>query len=197
MDKDSLRHGDFQVRRWPLPPAVPDGLPEFLEDTLPFWGHKETSRGIGKSCLSQWYPSPFQADGQHYSCMEQYMMAMKAELFGDNEIKALILAASEPGKIKALGRKVRGFDESVWERFRFSIVCTGNYQKFSENEALRWFLLGTKEAVLIEASPYDRLWGVGMGAQNPDIAYPGRWRGKNLLGFALMAVRSALRQAQE
>lgn len=197
MDSDLLQHGDFSICRWQQPPAVSDGLPEFLEDVLPFWGHRKTGRSAGKSCLSQWYPSPFEAGGQRYSCMEQYMMAMKAELFGDDEIKAQILAADDPGRIKALGRKVRGFDEAVWEQFRFSIVCTGNYHKFTDNEPLRWFLLGTKETVLVEASPYDQLWGVGLGAQSPDIAYPGRWRGKNLLGFALMAVRSALRQAQK
>ena len=117
-------------------------------------------------------------------------MAGKAELFGDQEI----LACSAPQQIKTLGRKVRGFDQKVWDRFKYAIVLNGNWCKFSQNRDLREFLLSTGDGVLVEASPYDSIWGIRLSASSPEAQDPMKWRGQNLLGFALMAVRDELRR---
>ena len=159
-----------------------------------FWGHQPNQDGsIGKSCFSQWYEASFQIDGVKYQTAEHYMMAEKARLFKDNEILAKILAVSHPGEAKKLGRQVKGFDQETWLEHRSPIVVQGNVGKFNQNEALKEFLLNTGERILVEASPRDRIWGIGLGQNNPDAANPDKWRGLNLLGFALMKVRSLLR----
>lgn len=147
------------------------------------------------ACFSQWWMGDFVVDGVSYANAEQWMMAGKARLFGDEEVLAEILAAHDPGTIKALGRKVRGFDEGLWRARRLDLVTEGNVAKFSQDEALRAHLLGTGDAVLVEASPLDRVWGIGLAANHPDAGDPRRWRGLNLLGFALMRARARLRDA--
>lgn len=132
-----------------------------------------------------------------YLCMEQYMMASKAQLFGDEEIRKEILACSDQKRIKALGRKVRGFDQKVWDRFKYPIVLSGNWCKFSQNRKLREFLLSTGDSVLVEASPYDAIWGIRLSASAPEANDPQTWRGRNLLGFALMEVRDELRRVTQ
>ena len=119
-------------------------------------------------------------------------MAEKARLFGDDEVREKIATAVGPGKAKALGRQVHGFREEVWVEHRFGIVVTGNHAKFSQNEELRSYLVTTGTKVLVEASPGDRIWGIGMGKDNERATDPMRWRGLNLLGFALMEVRAHL-----
>ena len=120
------------------------------------------------------------------------MMAEKARLFRDEEALARILIAPTPADAKAVGREVRGYNDAAWEAARFPAVVRGNVAKFGQSEELRAFLLGTGERILVEASPRDRVWGIGMGASNPDARDPSRWRGRNLLGFALMAAREQL-----
>lgn len=121
------------------------------------------------------------------------MMAEKARLFGDLEILAQIMESKEPKVAKSLGRKVRRFDAQVWSANARRIVTEGNMAKFSQNLHLREFLLSTGESVLVEASPYDQVWGIGMGATDRGARDPGQWKGQNLLGFALMDARSQLR----
>lgn len=157
-----------------------------------FWGHKEAEGPASKACLSQWYPSAFQAEGAQYRWAEQYMMAQKALLFQDQETAWRIMEAGHPGECKKLGRKVRNFDGAVWDRHKSAVVIQGNYEKFSQNPELGQFLLATGRRVLAEASPYDRIWGIGMAADSADIENPLCWRGQNLLGFALMEVRDRL-----
>jgi ribA/ribD-fused uncharacterized protein len=123
---------------------------------------------------------------------EHFMMYRKAKLFGDEKAAADILGAPNPGAVKALGRAVRGFDQGVWEAHRRSIVVEGNLAKFSQSDPLREFLLSTGKRVLVEASPVDRIWGVGLAADHEHIENPLEWRGLNLLGFALMDVRAQL-----
>ncbi|MEV0404683.1 NADAR family protein [Actinoallomurus sp. NPDC050550] len=164
-----------------------------LPELLLFWGHRPPKGGgVGKSCLSQWYPAPFTVDGVRYATAEHYMMAGKARLFGDAEAEKRVLADDDPGKAKGAGRKVRGFDEETWAEQRYGLVVAANEAKFGQSSALRGFLLGTGDRVLVEASPYDTIWGIGLSASQPEALRPAEWRGLNLLGFALMDVRAAL-----
>ena len=160
-----------------------------------FWGHQvEKDGSIGKGCLSQWFHAPFTVDGDSFATAEHFMMAGKARLFGDEEARLRVLASPSPAAAKQVGRSVRNFDDGRWNAERFDIVVQGNVAKFGQNPAMRDFLLATGERVLVEASPRDRIWGIGMGAANPDAEQPRKWRGQNLLGFALMAARAQLRE---
>ena len=120
------------------------------------------------------------------------MMAEKARLFGDSETRAKILASDSPREHKALGRQVRGFDQALWERERLAIVIRGNLAKFGQDPDLRRALLATGDRLMVEASPIDRIWGVGLRADDPRVHDPKSWRGLNLLGEALVAVRTQL-----
>ena len=162
---------------------------------LPFWGHRPLADGrIGKPCFSQWWACEFTVDGVSYPTAEHFMMAEKGRLFGDEEAVARILSGGkDPSEAKRQGRKVRGFDEERWVAARFDLVVRGNEAKFGQNPALQAFLLGTGNKVLVEASPVDRIWGIGLAATDPRATDPEQWQGLNLLGFALMEVRSRLR----
>lgn len=161
-----------------------------------FWGHQpERDGGIGKGCLSQWWPCTFVVDGRSFASAEHYMMWRKALLFDDVSTAARVLAASSPGEAKALGRQVSGFEDAVWVSARLEIVVAGNLAKFSQDPALRSYLLGTGSRVLVEASPLDRVWGIGLAADDPRALDPSSWRGLNLLGEALMEVRASLSAA--
>jgi ribA/ribD-fused uncharacterized protein len=161
---------------------------------LMFWGHRPQRDGsIGAGCLSQWWPSPFTVDGTEYATAEHWMMAGKARLFGDEEIAGRIVRARTPGEAKKLGRQVRGFRDDVWQRERAALVVEGNVAKFGQDPDLGGFLLGTGSRVMVEASPLDRIWGIGLAADDERAADPQRWPGLNLLGFALMEARARLR----
>jgi ribA/ribD-fused uncharacterized protein len=165
-----------------------------LPEMLLFWGHRPPrGGGVGKGCLSQWYPAAFTVDGVRYATAEHFMMAGKARLFGDAEAERSVLADDDPGAAKGAGRRVRGFAEDVWAAHRYELVIAGNAAKFGQHPPLRDFLLATSERVLVEASPYDTVWGIGLSAEQPEARRPSLWRGFNLLGFALMDVRSSLR----
>lgn len=160
---------------------------------LMFWGHQPQRDGsIGAGVLSQWWPSPFTVDGVRYASAEHWMMAGKARLFGDEASFEAIVAAPTPAQAKKLGRLVRDFDEARWAAARFELVVAGNVAKFSQDSALRTYLCGTGDRVLVEASPRDRVWGIGLGASNDRATDPSQWRGQNLLGFALMEARARL-----
>ncbi|MET9294514.1 NADAR family protein [Streptomyces sp. NPDC003077] len=158
-----------------------------------FWGHRPRRDGtLGPSCFSQWWPSPFTVGGVRYATAEHWMMACKARLFQDAEAERKVLAAGHPKQAKDAGRTVRGFDEERWRAHRFAFVTEGSVHKFGQDAALRDFLLGTGSRVLVEASPLDRIWGIGLAADDERAAAPSRWRGENLLGFALMEARQRL-----
>jgi ribA/ribD-fused uncharacterized protein len=162
-----------------------------------FWGHRARKDGaISDACFSQWWRVTFGVDGQSYSSAEQYMMAEKAGLFGDEEIRRAILAVDDPARVKQLGRRVRGFDEATWARARFDIVTNANVAKFGQNQPLLGYLLKTGEDLLVEASPTDRIWGIGLHRDDPRAADPYAWQGLNLLGFALVRARAILRGGQ-
>ena len=167
-------------------------MPDETFKFLFFWGHSEPDGVITKACLSQWYPSPFEVEGNHYSSAEHFMMAEKARLFDDSAVREEILACAHPAEAKKLGRKVKNFDDAKWNQNRFEIVVEGSFQKFSQNTNLGKFLTGTHNRILVEASPRDQVWGIGLGKDNPAAQNPSQWRGPNLLGFALMAAREKL-----
>jgi len=159
-----------------------------------FWGHRPLPNGIiGKSCLSQWWPARFCVEGVTYPTAEHFMMAEKARLFGDESTRARILTTRHPKTAKELGREVRHFKQNVWHKERFHIVVRGNLAKFEQNRDLGAYLLSTGDKVLVEASPYDDIWGIGLAADDQRAKNPAQWRGLNLLGFALMEVRQILR----
>jgi ribA/ribD-fused uncharacterized protein len=163
---------------------------------LHFWGHRPRPDGrIGASCLSQWWPAPFTVNGVAYATAEHWMMAEKARLFEDAAAERAALAAGHPADAKKAGRLVRGFDETVWARERFRIVVEGSAHKFAAHPELLAYLQGTGDRVLVEASPVDRVWGIGLAADDEAAMDPERWRGPNLLGFALMEARERLRAA--
>lgn len=162
------------------------------DDFVFFWGHEDRGKGLTKVCLSQWYQYPFVVEGQYYNCAEQYMMAEKARIFGDEEIRQQILAEYSQMAMKKLGRKVRDYDDEIWKEKRFDVVVKGNIAKFSQNEKLLDFLLSTDDKILVEASPKDTVWGIGLDESSPEAIQPRKWIGENLLGFALMEVRDIL-----
>ena len=121
------------------------------------------------------------------------MMSKKALLFDDKEVFEQIMASDEPNEIKSLGRKIRNFDEKIWNDVKYSIVLNGNYLKFTQNRNLMNFLLSTGDKILVEASPFDKIWGIGMSENDERINNPDEWQGENLLGFALTEVREEIK----
>ena len=197
-----LEQEEFFVQFW-----QPSGIPQYTRSKIQedadnrhgdfclFWKPQPTKDGsIAKSCFSQWWIGEFRSVERIYCCMEQFMMEQKAELFGDKEIQHRIMESHDPKEMKALGRKVQRFDQELWDRVKYSIVLNGNWCKFSQNKELGDFLLSTGDSILAEASPYDAIWGIRLSASSPDAQDPSRWRGQNLLGFALMEVRDELRR---
>lgn len=155
-----------------------------------FWGNTPPTDGrITKACLSQWWDCRFQIDDIEYHTAEQYMMAQKALLFNDKEVFEKIMQSSHPNEYKKLGRMIKNFDENIWNENRCSIVIKGNTAKFSQNEALKNFLIGTNKRILVEASPMDKIWGIGLAENDNRCFNPQNWNGINLLGFCLMEVR--------
>lgn len=166
---------------------------EEKKNMVTFWGHTPNGKeDIGKWCFSQWWKGEFRINELDYICMEQYMMSQKAVLFGDYKTEEEIMKATDPKIIKALGRKVANFNQQVWDEVKYTIVLTGNWYKFSQNKELRDYLLSTKDAILAEASPYDKIWGIGMSEKEEGVNVPNKWKGSNLLGFALMEIRDEL-----
>lgn len=152
-----------------------------------FWKAKEE---YGE--FSNWYSSPFVFEDFEYQHLEQYMMARKAKLFHDAKRYTRILRADSPRECKDLGREVAGFSEDIWNEEKFEIVKEGLREKFTQNPGLLKKLLATGERILVEASPLDRIWGIGLDEKNAKRTPPQDWPGENLLGKALMELRREL-----
>lgn len=141
--------------------------------------------------FSNWYPKEFVIEGIRYNCVEQYMMAKKAILFGDITVYQQIMSESDPGKCKELGKLVRNFDSATWDSCKREIVFNANYAKFTQNPDLMAKLKATGNAIIAEASPGDKIWGIGMAADDPAARCPNRWAGQNLLGGILQEIRDS------
>lgn len=158
-----------------------------------FWGHtRKDNEEVGKFVFSQWFYAPFMVDGVEYKTAEHWMMANKALLFNDSEIFEKIVSAEEPAEVKDLGRRIKNFVELTWNQKKYEIVKAGNTHKFQQHEKFRDYLIQTGDRIIVEASPVDTIWGIGLTADAKQIENPYTWRGENLLGFALMEVRDRL-----
>ena len=146
--------------------------------------------------FSQWHPSVFVVDGIRFNCAEQFMMYQKAKLFCDDEIADQILQTDKPSVQKQLGRLVKGFDSAEWEENRERIVYEASYHKFTQNPDMQRSLMNTGEKIIVEASPVDTIWGIGLSEDHPDATNPEKWKGLNLLGKALMKLRNDLAKAK-
>ena len=160
-----------------------------------FYGHTSKNfEAVGKFVFSQWFPAPFVVDSIEYKTAEHWMMAQKALLFDDHAAFERIISAVKPGEVKEIGRQIMGFDEIIWRDRRFDIVITGNIHKFKQNAALGKYLMDTGDRIIVEASPTDIVWGIGLPQDAKFIDNPYTWDGLNLLGFALMEARDFLVQ---
>lgn len=143
--------------------------------------------------LSNWYLSDFSVDGVEYSSMEQYMMYQKAVFFNDMETAGQIAATDNVGKIKALGRAVKNYEEMLWNGMRQIVVYRGLLEKFGQNAAIKNKLLETRSSILAECAVQDKVWGIGLSMKDERRFDLKEWQGQNLLGFSLMYVRSVLK----
>lgn len=163
-----------------------------------FWKCSEEPGGaLGPGCFSQWWPAPFKIGDTEYPTAEHFMMYSKASLFGDDEIAQQIMSTDSCREVKALGRKVRGFDSELWREHRFAVVLRANLAKFSQNEELKNYIFSVGDVIIAEASPTDTIWGIGLTEEEAKKVTPNEWQGMNLLGFALMRTRSLLESGLE
>ncbi len=142
--------------------------------------------------LSNWYSSKFTVNDVDFSSMEQYMMYKKAVCFGDKDMANKILATDDVAEIKAFGRLVANYNESYWNGVRQIVVFEGLTAKFSQNEDLKAKLKATDNSILAECAVKDRIWGIGLSMNDLDRFQIDKWKGQNLLGYALMMVRERL-----
>ena len=161
-----------------------------------FWGHTPNPKKVTAACFSQWYDCYFEVEGVRYHTTEQFMMASKARLFGDEEVFQEIMTSDSPYDYKKLGRKIRGFEQASWDAKKYEIVVEGNKAKFGQNSDIKEFLLSTGDALLAEASPYDDIWGIKLDRETAMKGTVEQWQGENLLGCALMEVRDYLRDLE-
>ena len=138
---------------------------------------------------SQWYPSEFIVNGQKFNCCEQFMMYMKARLFGDDYIAEKILDVNSPKEQKALGRQVQNFNKTIWDNIAILLVYQGNWAKYTQNPKLLETLLATGDTLLVEASPYDAIWGIGLDEIAAKETPAEQWPGTNWLGEVITQVR--------
>jgi ribA/ribD-fused uncharacterized protein len=146
---------------------------------------------------SNFYKSEFTKNGIAFSCGEQWIMYQKALTFKDKyptnqDIADKILKTNDPGKIKAFGRQVQGYDEIIWSGCRQQKTYEGLIEKFRQNENLKKQILATGTRELVEASPSDKIWGVGLTESDVRIEKKSNWKGQNILGKILTKVRSTL-----
>lgn len=146
-----------------------------------------------KSPFSQWYKSSFTVENIHFTCTEQYMMYKKALLFNDVAIaNAIVNSGYNPRQNRKYGRQIRDFNQDKWDIEKQLIVWVGNYHKFSQNTEILASLLETSPKILVEASPTDTVWGIGLSLDDPKRFHENQWKGLNLLGYTLTSLRDEL-----
>ena len=190
---DKQRDVDLRETAAPLLPKTTTATTTPAPDSRPlfFYGHHRNRAGT--HIYSQLWPCTFKdPDENVYICTEQYMMAKKALLFNDKLVHDAIMKSKSAKDQKQLGRKVRGFDETVWSNHRLDIVTEGNWLKFSQNKAFGDLLCSTGDRLLVEAAPHDKIWGIGMNEHQAKRVHQSEWPGLNLLGVALGRTRSRL-----
>lgn len=152
-----------------------------------FWG-AAPPQGV----FSNWYKKSFEHDGIKFNCSEQYMMYAKAVIFGDEEIAEKVLKEKDPKKQKALGRKVKNFDPGQWMAVCQDVMVPALVSKFEQDPYALEVLLSTGDATIVEASPLDKIWGIGLASDDPRAMDPSKWKGQNLLGIVLMKARDVI-----
>ena len=162
-------------------------MPRLVNDLYLFWGGE----------CSNWYKSNFSLDGMSFNCVEQFMMYKKAQTFDHQSIATQIMGTSDPSSQKKLGRKVANFDATVWSNVSRDIVFRGLMAKFTQNKSLNKFLMSFDPMVtFVEASPYDKIWGIGLGEDDPRAINPNQWLGTNWLGDLITEVRGCLESSK-
>lgn len=148
----------------------------------------------GPAIYSNWYPAKFQdlITGIRFENTEQAFMWQKARFFLDMDIMDEIVGTPNPKEVKLLGRKIRDYDDKAWNCVRYGMMVYVNYLKFSQNNELATQLKAIGNRILVEASPYDKIWGIGLGLEDQEIFTPELWNGQNLLGKALTKVKGML-----
>ncbi len=159
-----------------------------MSEFIFFWKPTEQNGVFGN-----WFPSPFTLNNINYFCVEQYIMHKKALLFNDIGTATKIMKTQSPRSHRIFGRQVKEFDDTVWNNNKERILYEGLFGKFSQNINLRKELLATEDKILVEASPLDKIYGIGLSKDNPKAQDPQKWLGQNLLGNTLMKVRTDLR----
>lgn len=157
-------------------------------------GHFETDKYVffWGGPFSNWHPCEYEYLGQKFNCSEQQFIATKATLFKDDEALKTIMGTDDPSVQKRAGRLVKNYDDQKWTQTRYLAMQLAVLGKFSQNIELQKILLRTKNKIICEASPYDKLWGIGIGVDHPDILDESKWQGENLLGKVLMDIREKL-----
>lgn len=155
---------------------------------------EENSHLFWDGICCQWLDKDIIVDGTKYMCCEQYMMAQKALVFGDMRIHDLVMYSNDPRSQKALGRKIEGYSDEIWHQTAQLVVYRGNLAKFTQHPDLKQWLMETGTKLIVEASPTDRIWGIGWSENDKEAWDTDKWRGKNWLGECIMKVRSDIRQ---
>lgn len=190
-DKKSI-HSDWKGYNTAENVERPKHQKRFWDKGLPNEKHLYEYFWKSDSVFSQWYPCKFTVDEITYTSAEQYMMHQKAVLMDDQESADIILALHEPGEMKKIGRHVQNFNQELWKSYCLKVVEKGNLAKFSQNEELRTYLFNTYPKTLVEASPIDTIWGIGLSEKDKRAWNKETWRGQNLLGEILTKVRDKL-----
>lgn len=149
-----------------------------------------------KSWLSNWKSSPMTIDSVQYTCVAQYMMSMKARLFGDQETLHKIMATTDPKEQKKLGRSVANFNDGQWYEVAFDVVVRGTVEKYRQNPQLLILLQQCGDVEFVEASPMDKVWGIGVDAHHSNALRKTKWHGKNLLGQAINKAKNLIEQLE-
>lgn len=158
------------------------------KNIIGFWGHSKNKQ---YAYFSNWYQSNFNIENLNFCNVEQYLMYQKALCFKDNLISKKILNTTDPKEIKYLGRKVRNYNDIEWDKIRYDVLKKALKAKFTQNKLLLNKLIETKDSVLVEASPYDKIWGIGMDVNHEHKDYT-KWQGTNLLGWGLTEIKNEI-----